>query len=391
MNFRTQQTLLSSIKQEWHQTWFRTIFPSFNSSIFNKSAFKHAQENENMTLDFIKKYPHLEWSYSALSSNPNITIEFILEHIDEKWDWQKLSKNPSMTPSIISGHPHLKWHWQYISRNPSIYSDESFISNNLVLIDRTSVISKMPLEFLLSRHLDYFFSEFWRFVGINPTITTSFLLNNIDKDWNWSFLSMNNAITPEFVEKYFYLPWDWRMFSCNLSLTPEFVESNLDKNWNWNNLSMNPKMIPLIREHPYLNWNWVYVSQNKGVTIEFIEYITNMIPLHFRDLSRQSSISSNDILTHFGRQDWKWSFQDMSYNENIDLSFIGRSQFQPWNRIALANNKLTNARERYFRSEWERKMKQCKEDIENELIEVAWHPDRLKWVLDEEQRERFNL
>ena len=388
MNFRTKQSLMASIKHEWHQTWFQTIFPSFNSFIFNKSAFKWAQQNENMTLDFINQYPTLEWSYSDLSSNPNITIEFILDHIDEKWDWQKLSKNPSMTPSIISANPHLKWHWQYISRNPSIYSDESFISNNLVLIDRVSVITKMPLEFLLDRHLDYFFSEFWRFVGINPTITTSFLLNNLDKDWNWAFLSMNNAITPEFIQKYSHFPWDWRMFSCNLSLTAEFVESNLDKNWNWNNLSTNPKMIPLIREYPYLNWNWVYVSQNKGVTIEFIEYITNMHPLHFRELSRQSSISSDDIRM---RIDWKWSFQDMSYNENIDLSFIDRSQFQPWNRVALAKNNLTKARERYFQKEWERKMKQCKEDIENELMELTWHPDRLKWVLDQEQRDRFNI
>lgn len=387
MNFRTKQSLMASIKQEWYQTWFRTIFPSFNSSSASKSIFRYAQENENMKLDFIKEYPHLDWSYSALSANPNLTIEFILEHIDEKWDWQKLSRNPSFTPGIISSNPTLKWHWQYVSQNPTIYSDPSFISNHLVLIDRVAVLTKMPLEFLLVRHIDYFFSEFWRFIGINPTITTSFLLNNLDKEWNWVFLSMNNAITPEFIAEYSHFPWDWRMVSCNLSLTPEFVQSNLDKNWNWNNLSTNPKMIPLIRSHPYLNWNWVYVSQNKGVTFEFIEYITNMHPLHFRELSRHSSISSDDIL----RMDWKWSFPDLSYNENIDLSFIGRTQFQPWNRVALAKNNLTKARERYFQKEWDHKMKQCKEDIENELMEVAWHPDRLKWVLDQEQRERFNI
>ena len=77
----------------------------------------------------------------------------------------------------------------------------------------------------------------WGALGSNPSVTPTFVENNMDKPWEWGAfgLSRNPSVTPTFVENNINKPWDWGKYalSNNQSVTTTFVGNNLDKPWDW--------------------------------------------------------------------------------------------------------------------------------------------------------------
>lgn len=101
-------------------------------------------------MDFIEKYPTLNWYWENISCNPNITPEFTkkyltkftnwflifrsrnvyLELLEENLDkpllwnkplwWDDISCNTNLTFEFVNKHIDKPWVWRKISSNPNI-------------------------------------------------------------------------------------------------------------------------------------------------------------------------------------------------------------------------------------------------------------------------------
>jgi hypothetical protein len=69
------------------------------------------EDNHNITMDFIERYPDKEWNWSLISNNPNITMDIIEKYSDKEWSWFVISINPNITMDIIEKYPDKKWNW----------------------------------------------------------------------------------------------------------------------------------------------------------------------------------------------------------------------------------------------------------------------------------------
>ena len=364
--------------REWHEEWIEYILEYSNK--YQPMDWFAISSNENMLPEFVLKYKDkIKYGWTHLGSNPNLTIDFVLENLSMPWDWKKISKNRVMTPKIIEKYPQLPWNWEYISQNESIYSDPLFISKYLSKLNIIFIIQKMPLSFLVLKHIDYFCGQrFYKYISSNPSITLDFFFSNIT-NLDWKLLSSNKVFTLDFIDDFIVFPWDWEVLSTRT--TPEFFEKYRNRNWNWVRISNNPLMIPYILEHPDLEWNWSFVSSNKGMNINSVKQLLNK-PLEWNFLSKNDGITQDDIINNL---DLPWSWRDLSSNKHLTVNFVKKAFFQPFSRGKIAANSMNFSREKYV----EDKIKKIKVQIHEQLMQVAWHPDRLSWVFDNEQRERY--
>jgi hypothetical protein len=135
-------------------------------------------------------------------------------------------------------------------------------------------------------------------------------------------------------------------------------------------------------DHPDMEWSWLFVSANKGITIRNVKQLLHK-SLDWGLLSKNDGISQQDIIDNL---DLPWSWRDMSSNKHLTIEFVKRAFFQPFSRSRLAANSMKFSRENYLSN----KLKKMKEKMHEELMEITWHPDRLEWVLDNEQKERYS-
>jgi hypothetical protein len=378
--------MFQNIQRKWHTDWFQL----FLDRDVTRLDWTFISSNENLLPEMVIQYPSLPWNLNALCSNPNLTISFIkkwmMSNRTKRLNWFSLSKNPRITTKDVSHHPELPWDWKGLSRNPSILSDHNFVRQHLSKMDREHIIKKMPLSFLLQHSVHYFFSHiFWKCVCVNPTLTTQFVLDNLQEDWHWPSLSCHPSCTPEFIESHPDFPWDWKSIGCNDSITPDFVERHIHKQWDWVKLSQNRSMIPLILSHPEYPWNWYIVSSNPSLTKELVQQfkdkewdwpvISMHLPFTKQDLDEYKNISYNFL----------------SFNEHLTPDMVRQRSPETWTWSHLCRNTMKAARNTYIQNATREHLKHLKESIEMEIMEVAWRPERLQWVLDNDQKKLYSL
>ena len=410
--------MFNTIKEKWHKDWFeKVIIPvcrvvsdsDLMITYYTKNDWEIICKNENFLPEFIFMYPQYNnvWNWSSLSSNSNLTLKFILKNKDsiplDKWDWKNISKNKNMTPDIIESNPHLPWVWDMIIYNPSIYQDDAFLQKYMSVFCGLDARNKRCNVYGPSRSygfytiinyscmsfikrnlnvLSYFYMNFWQSLSSNPHLTPEFIKEHIDKNWSWAALSRNKCITPELVNETIHFPWDWDMLSSNPSIPISFVEEHIDCDWNWSiisyekvtpsfylnhserfpsfqNISINPNMIELIIAHPDWNWDWNFVSKNKAIPYWFVKE----------------------------NEDKKWDYISSHLVDIMYMNKIDDNEYkQRIPKIILLKNNMTLSREQYINNNIEKFIQETKENVFNQLMEIAWHPDRLQWVLDEDQR-----
>jgi hypothetical protein len=375
---------MKQLIREWYEEWIEYILSYSDHSRYKLQEWYAISSNENMLPEFMLKYKDkIKYGWYHLGSNPNLTIDFILKHISMPWDWQKISGNSVITPKIIEKYPDLPWNWAYMSQNESIYSDPEFISKHLSKLNMTVIVKKMPLSFLLSNHIDYFCETiFWKYIWINPSITHDFFFANLSQNLNWEFVSYNIFFTLDFIDEFIEFPWDWEILSSRT--TPEFFEKYRNRDWDWRRLSYNPAMMSYIIENPDMQWAWLFVSGNKGLTIDRVKKLSYLNkPLDWGLISKNDGITLDDIIKNLHLP---WSWRDISSNKHLTIEFVKKTSFQPFSRLRLSSNSMKFSRENYLSN----KLKKMKEKMHEELMEITWHPDRLDWVLDNEQKERYS-
>jgi hypothetical protein len=369
---------INQISRKWYEEW-ADFFISQEDRL-HPGDMQRICINENFLPEFFFRFKK-NWKWYYMSQNPNLTLSFIEKNLDKHWNL-KLGRNPVITPKFVNDHPEIEWSFEELSYNPSTYTDLSFVERNIGKLNQRELLKFAPVHFLLSMNLDYFLGDkFWSGISSNPSIDTSFLIENLDKRWNWILLSSNPAISISFISDHLLLPWYWEFVGARV--TPEFVEKYHDFSWDWMILSRNPSILPLVHAHPDWPWNWGLLSSNKGLTINDVTSLPDK-SWSWSELSKKLPLK--DILDH---QQLSWF--DLGRNPTINVSFIKKTFFQPWFIQYITENGMRQAREEYITTKTKEWLKKVKDEIEQQLIEVTWNPDRLRWIMDNEQKEKWGI
>ena len=380
---------MNVIKNKWHNDWFQ-LFLEHHSTHPHDIDWVFISSNENLLPEMVIQYPSFPWSWNALCSNPNMTISFITKWMINKnhnCNWFSLSKNSRISVKDVSQHPELPWDWKGLSRNPTILSDHDFVKQNLSKMDKEQLIKTMPVSFLMFHSFHYFFSYiFWKCISSNPTLTTQFVLDNLQEEWYWPALSCHSSFTPEFIEIHPDFQWNWKAIGYNDSITPEFVERHIHKNWDWSKLSQNPRMIPLIISNPDYPWDWGMVSANPSLTKELVSQFKDK-EWNWRSLATFLPITKDDLDEEYKHI----SYNFLSINVNVSPNLIRQMKSQQWKWRILCANTMRLSRTTYIEKETCKYLRQVKDEIEAELMEIAWKPERLQWVLDNEQKSLYTI
>jgi hypothetical protein len=383
-----------SITGKWHSEWLEYVLHEKNTP----DDWKDIVSNDNFLPEFmhiIEKYLQTSYTrkliWSAFGTNSNVTIRFILNNPQymQKWDWKTISCNKNMTPSVIDAHPYLPWNFEAMSGNPSVFSSSDFLSRYHSRFDVSDVIPNAPLDFIEKNIIvfSYFYQDrFWNLLSSNPNITGENLLSHLDKTWKWESLTSNPGISIDFIEDHLDLPWDWKILSRH-KMTVAFYERHIIHSFfDISDISMNPNMIPFFLSHSDWHWDWKKISRNKGLTFSLVTSLPDK-DWDWFELSRHPNITMQDIFS----STYPWSFYSMSWNPNLSIAFLKKTFFQPWSRKYFLKNNTTLGRERYIDTEYGKMVTESKRAYETEIMERAWSPDRLEWVMDEDQKERWGV
>jgi hypothetical protein len=391
--------MFSVIKTSWHERWFSYVVSLIPQLEFPNSKFCMEWEmicqNENFLPKFIFSHEQYRecWDWKALCKNPNVTLSFILDCSARyqlplsSWDWHAISRHKNMTPTVIQSNLSLPWVWNMIIYNPSVYKNTSFLSNLIKHVtneyEMAAIINYAPLHFI-KQYWEALTANahFWRSLSSNPNLTRDFIVTYTQ--WNLTLLSANHCITPELLNDTLEWDWDWELISENPSIPFSFIEEHGDMEWNlmsiartkvtpefyekypdffnMSELSINPHMMEYIAAHPDLPWDWDCVSHNKSLTYDF-------------------------IMAH---PEKPWSYTS-SHIQQISPFHHNKELENTLPRLVFLKNRMSIARKQYINEKWSTAVKQIWENVSNQLMEVAWHPDRLPWVLDEEQKHRYDV
>lgn len=219
-------------------------------------SWEHLLSNDNLTIDFVKKYvpnPNdmCEKYWKLITVNAGISMKNIEDHLDLPWVWKKIVKNPNFNGEFLQKYidlfyvmpehhydedgPELKykyldiiWDWGYISKHRGITME--FINNH----------PEYPWE--------------WNNIWENPNLDIKFIVRHIKdknnnskfykkpplKRWHWNLISKHKNIKMADIEKYPNIPWVWNGgVSNNPNLTADFVIKRIKLAWNYVKMSSN--------------------------------------------------------------------------------------------------------------------------------------------------------
>jgi hypothetical protein len=290
---------------------------------------------------YILDHPEKRWNWASISSNPNITWDIVKAHPNLPWNYMNLSFNENITLKILKENPEYSWDWGYFSTcNPNLTWDQvryepniidmCFLNNNLINSWKKSSfkwIDIHPRLLALSRK----FKKYSKFriaydYQYEPDIqlTWDHLKKTPLSDVHgWGYNSKHPSVTWDIIQAHPEMPWQWQNVSCNPNITWDIVQANPDKPWNSSWLSCNPNITwDIIQAHPEIPWDWTLISSNPTITWDIIEQNPD--------------------------KPWFWYF----VSSNPMTSYIQKKRIQ----------------------------ERCK-SIKEDLMKVAWHPDRIqKWL-----------
>jgi len=363
-----------AICYEWHRTWFEYV----SSRAVTESHWRWICSNANFLPQFIVEYP-----------------QFLNHYI-----WKRISTLPQVSAAFMEAHPEFPWDWN-IQHQGRIWNNVDFLQRHFDQLDQSYMVRRAPLSFILQNFGPAPEPDnFWINLTSNPHLTLRFIERNIERSWNWKWMSLMNYLTPDFLLRYPNQNWDWTWLTKNPVFPLQFILSHLDTlKWDMNALgsliteshfhqyhgrfslssvSSNPNFMDWIQREPDLEWNWHYVSANSKLTFPFVLQHLDK-PWNWRFLSWFFSIKT--IIDH---PELPWT--EVHMNSSISVEIIQQHPAYPWIFEDILHNDMSKARENYIQFHYKKWLMRT---IETELMERTWHPDRLVWVMDQEQCEHY--
>ena len=193
----------------------------------------------------------------------------------------------------------------------------------------------------------------------SPNLTFSFILKNLDLNWDWTQLSYRSDINSfEDIKSHPELPWNYSYVSFRSDLDINYVKVNLSKAWDWHSIS-SLQPLNVVQANPDLPW--IYSSMNQYLTIEFmyqhpkVNWNINNISvvinpdefekdtqnlLDWSDLNYNDKVTAEFILKHRNRVNWDWNVLSRA-KLDFDL-FIGVHEL--WNWEIMSSNPSVSSR-----------------------------------------------
>jgi len=310
-----------------------------------------------------------------LISNPNISFEFI-----KKFVW------PTNKRQLLEDILH----------NPNISFD--FVKEN---IDKFFDIIEV----------DYF----WHIFSRHPCVTMEIVDENPDFDWNYSSLSSNPNLTILEIRKRGIDKFDWYFVSANPAIDMMDIENNSDLPWDFERVIANPNItLTFIENHPELKDFESVVSKSlvnqkkyfELVSGEYLQDLWNTPKFTLEDISRdgvnysQMMVASIDLIKKYcTEQEYcPHTLSAVLYNPNLTVEFLEKYKdilFIFGCILTLFSKKLNWENTKLYHLKRKAKTISITQQIKDELIGVAWEPNRLEWCLTsselDELKDRWEL
>jgi hypothetical protein len=253
-------------------------------------------------MKIIDEYPNKPWDwYNGVSANENITIEFVKKYKTKNWNWTLLSRHIYVDEVIILKYL-FKWDYDELSKNKHVTLD-LVIANKSLLWNRKSLMENlnMTIEFYKThpKMFNYIFSD-------HLSKNSTFSLQDLEESW---------------IKGDVY--WIWKtVFRCNHNVTFDFYKQYLaGRGVSVKHLSNNPNItLDIIEDNPTLDWDWKLLSSNPNITIDFIQQNIDKFGLFdWYEISRNKGITMKDISEYMS---FPWKYEGISENPNITVQFI---------------------------------------------------------------------
>ena len=316
---------------------------------------------EYISFNLIKKYSY-KWNYWELSKNQNITEEFILKYPYQDWDIEYLIKNNKITDfnalskfkninvHIIKNYSNKPWDLKWLIENCDI-NIKNYILNNLnknnlkynKLIENSNITKEIILKYpykkwnianLIINNKITDFNTLSKFKYLNKYI----IHKNLDKPWDWEWIientniNLEECVSLELIEKYPY-KWNYWNLSGNQNITEEFILKYPNKNWN---------IIHLIENNKITDFNTL--SKFKSIDQYIIDNYSDK-PWDWEWFIIKTSIDVKKYisLNLIEKYKNKWDYYDLSKNINLVEDFIIRYFYENWDiEYLIENNKITD-------------------------------------------------
>ena len=338
----TEDFILKYPNQNWNM-----CFLIKNNKI---TDFNALSKFRNIYEDIIDKYPNKQWDWEWLIENTDINVENyipfnLIEKYLDKWDYYYLSKNPNLTEKIILKYPNQNWDIKYLIKNNKI--------TDFNALTRFKYINKKIINKYLDKSWDWKWLientnirvENYYHLSKNPNLTEEFILKYPYKDWDIEYLIKNNKITDfnalskfknitqDIIKKYSDKSWDWKWLIENTNIHVEtYISLKLIEEYyyklNYYILSENPNLTKeFILKHPSQNWNIEYLINNNKIT-------------DFNILSKFKNITQYIINKYPDKPwDWEWLIENTNIKlEKYILFNLIEKYLYKWNYYELSKN-----------------------------------------------------
>ena len=310
--------------------------PYFINKYPNRFNWNYMIYNEKINKNFILKYDYQNWNipeiiekkilnFKQLSRLKNINNIILNEYYNKKWDYKYLLENTDITfeknscsPYFINKYPN-RFNWNYMIYN--ILITTTFILNNKNKDwDITKLIEKTEISF----------KDLSRFKNFNKNFINTYNKNDLDYKYlleNTNIIFDINCCPLYLINKYpdrFY--WFY-MYCYNEYINEHFILKHIDKNWDIKTIIdenvMNMKKISkfkkidtqIINLHYLKKWDWKYLLlYKKNIIFEknsCPKYLINKYPNRFNwyYMHTNQNITKNFIIKH---KDKNWNMYEIS-------------------------------------------------------------------------------
>ncbi len=387
------------ISQRWQEYWW-----SFIMRHKEKVDFRVIDNHEYMTFDLAMNntgyFDNVESLFSA-----NAPLKYILENPDFKWDWYIISyMNKYITEDDIFGNLDLPWVLRIMSENCYI---------TFKLIEKTK-----------DKHWNWSWLSIWDDVIPDRNIPWSFVLENLDLDWEWCHLTTRPDITWEYMQANKHLPWDCLNKLRNHNRPLEYILKNyipytiLNDTKHINEIIEDDKYDAYYSSNSLTHMNaYMFMTWNKHITLENLEKIYTKYkalfqdPGHFslimRGLTTNPRITLDYVLNH-PEMEWNWellvnntnicladviqhpeipwSYSLLSEKEYLTIEFVESNLDKPWDWEALASHDFNISKQTFYLAEYRRHLAAFRIQQWWRLIrEDPHHPvgiRRIEWEYD---------
>jgi hypothetical protein len=144
----------------------------------NYNDYAHLTDIDQLSMDFVEKYPEMNYNWGNLSCCSNLTHEFVIKNVDKPWNWHMLTQFVTSVLSLIDRFPEKDWDWKVLSG-----------------------FEEINIEFVKRHH---------------------------QRPWDWKKLTANQNITLDDILRTPELPWHKPSIGSNPSLTYSYAVKHID-------------------------------------------------------------------------------------------------------------------------------------------------------------------